>query len=146
MSKPQHQIALVEDTDADVFLVREALEQAGLEFGLLVLQDGEKALEFIDAVEAGHGGPIPHLIILDLNLPMVSGKEILERVKQTQTCSLVPVIILTSSESPRDKLEVFRLGAEYFQKSSKLDEFMKLGPLARRLIEGRSAASQTHGA
>jgi DNA-binding response OmpR family regulator len=143
---PRHQIALIEDTEADVFLVREALEQAGLEFDLLVLQDGEKAVEFIAAIETGQAASCPHLIILDLNLPMVSGQEILERVRQTSKCSLVPVIILTSSESPRDRAEVLRLGAtEYFQKSSRLDEFMKLGALARKLIESQSAASQASG-
>src|SRR5215472_17857875 len=80
---PRHQIALIEDTDADVFLVREALEQAGLEFDLLVLQDGEKAINFIAAIETGQADSCPQLIILDLNLPIMSGKKILERVRQT---------------------------------------------------------------
>jgi two-component system, chemotaxis family, response regulator Rcp1 len=140
------QIVLVEDTESDVFLIREALQQAGLAFELHVLNDGQKALEFMAAIESDETAPVPCLIILDLNLPRVSGGQVLERVRQSSRCSLVPVFILTSSDSPKDKAQIANFSAtQYFRKSSKLDEFMSLGRVVRDLLQSgdcraRSAA------
>jgi chemotaxis family two-component system response regulator Rcp1 len=136
MSASPIRIVLVEDTGSDVFLIREALEQAGLVFDLYVLEDGEKALECITKIENDETVPLPRLIILDLNLPRVSGRQVLERVRQSPRCGPVPVFILTSSDSPKDKAEIAQLGADqYFLKSSRLDEFMSLGPVIRDLLE-----------
>jgi DNA-binding response OmpR family regulator len=134
------QILVVEDAEADVFLVREALQQAGLEFELLVLSDGEKAVNFIDNVDLGGSTNGPHLVLLDLNLPKKSGGQVLERVRRSRVCGQVPVVILTSSESPKDKMQAAKLRAtEYFRKPSKLDEFMKLGPLVQRILNPQPA-------
>ena len=102
MSGP-FQIVLVEDAESDVFLIREALQQADLAFELHVVDDGEKALEFIANAENDETVPLPHLMILDLNLPRVSGRQILERVRQSPRCNTIPVLILTSSDSPKDE-------------------------------------------
>ncbi len=146
MSASPFRIVLVEDTGSDVFLIREALEEAGLAFELHVLDDGEKALECIAKIESDETVPLPRLIILDLNLPRVSGRQVLERVRQSPRCGPVPVFILTSSDSPKDKAEIAQLGADqYFLKSSRLDEFMRLGPVVRELLErgdDRSRCSQ----
>lgn len=139
MSEPQFQIVLVEDAEPDVFLVREALNLGGLDFSLRVLDDGEKAVEFIDKVDRGETEPCPHLVLLDLNLPKKSGVQVLERMRQSHRCGRVPVIILTSSDSPKDKEQVARLGAtQYFRKPSKLVEFMKLGQVVRELLGGEN--------
>jgi CheY-like chemotaxis protein len=136
MSESLFQIVLVEDAESDVFLIREALEQAGLAFELQVLDDGEKAVEFMTKVESDDTVPVPHLIILDLNLPRVSGGQVLERVRQSLRCGPIPVFILTSSDSPKDKSEIAQFGAtQYFRKSSRLDEFMSLGLVVRELLE-----------
>lgn len=135
MSEPRFQIVLVEDAEPDVFLVREALEHAGLRFELQVLDDGEKAVDFIDRVdraEAAH----PDLLLLDLNLPKRSGVQVLERVRQSPICARIPVVVLTSSDSPKDKAQAAQLRAtEYFRKPSQLAEFMRLGELVRGLLE-----------
>jgi DNA-binding response OmpR family regulator len=131
---------VVEDAEADVFLVREALEHAGLEFELLVLSDGEKAVDFIDNMDLGEIVHGPHLVLLDLNLPKKSGGQVLERVRRSRICGQVPVVILTSSDSPKDKMQAAKLRAtEYFRKPSKLDEFMKLGPLVQRILNPQPA-------
>lgn len=78
MNASPHQIALIEDAESDVLLIREAMEQAGLKFQLHVLSDGEEALEFITGIENDEAIPVPRLIILDLNLPKVSGGQVLE--------------------------------------------------------------------
>lgn len=140
MPSGQYYIALVEDSAADVFLVREALEQAGVRAELQIFQDGEVAIGFLEAIESNENAPCPNLIILDLNLPLVSGEQVLESLRQMRRCGSTPVIILTSSESPRDRDTVIRLGAtEYFRKSSNLDEFMALGFVARNLLDGKSS-------
>lgn len=135
MVEPHLQIVLVEDAAADVFLVREALLLGGLDFSLRVLDDGEKAIEFIEKVEEDHTEECPHLVLLDLNLPKKSGTQVLERMRQSQRCGRVPVIVLTSSDSPKDKEQTALLGAnQYFRKPSKLAEFMRLGEIVRDLL------------
>ena len=140
MPSGQYYIAVVEDSAADAFLVREALEQAGVRAELQILQDGEVAIEFLEAIESNENAPCPNLVILDLNLPLLSGEQVLERVRRTRRCGSTPVIILTSSESPKDRDAVIRLGAtKYFRKSSNLDEFMALGSVVRNLLDGESS-------
>ena len=129
-------ILLIEDAEPDVFLVREALKSAGLDFELNVLDDGEKAVDFIDTLDRNRDKECPQLVLLDLNLPKRTGDQILEHMRHSNRCKDVPVVIVTSSDSPRDKAEASRLGAtQYFRKPSRLDEFMRLGPLVRKLVE-----------
>jgi CheY-like chemotaxis protein len=135
MSGASFQIVLVEDAEPDVFLVREALESGGVDFSLRVLDDGEKAVEFIDEIDAGETAACPHLLLLDLNLPKKSGAQVLEHMRRSRRWRDVPVVILTSSDSPRDKEQAARLGAtRYFRKPSRLAEFMRLGDIVRELL------------
>jgi DNA-binding response OmpR family regulator len=135
MREPRVNILLIEDAEPDVFLVREALKTAGLNFELNVLDDGEKAIEFIDELDRYRGTNCPHLVLLDLNLPRRSGDQILQHLRHSDRCKDIPVVVVTSSDSPRDKAEMSRLGAtRYFRKPSRLDEFMRLGPLVRELV------------
>ena len=128
-------IILVEDAEPDVLLVREALEQSGLEFELLVFDDGEQGVAFVDNIDRDTTLLRPHLFLLDLNLPKKTGGQILERVRQSPRCGQIPVVILTSSDSQKDKTQAADLNATgYFRKPSRLDEFMKLGPYVRDLL------------
>jgi len=137
MGDPRYQIVLVEDADPDVFLVREALELGGLQFSLRIFDDGEKAVDFVEDVDRDEKVPCPHLVLLDLNLPKKTGAEVLECVRRSHRCGDVPVIILTSSDSPKDREQVARLGAtRYFRKPSRLAEFMRLGDLVREVLDG----------
>ncbi len=149
MSSPRFQIILVEDAEPDVLLVREALEQSGLEFELRVFDDGEQGVDFVEALDRDANVARPHLFLLDLNLPKKTGGQILERVRRSPRCGSIPVVILTSSDSLRDKAQAAELNATgYFRKPSRLDEFMKLGPYVRDLlirerqaeVEGRALA------
>ena len=135
MSSPRFYIVLVEDAEPDVILVREALEQSGLEFDLRVFDDGEQGVNFVENIDRDATVTRPHLFLLDLNLPKKSGGQILECVRQSPACSDVPVVILTSSDSQKDKTQAANLKATgYFRKPSRLDEFMKLGPYIRDLL------------
>ena len=135
MSSRRFHIILVEDAEPDVLLVREALEQSGLQFELRVFEDGEQGVDFIEAVDRDLTVARPHLFLLDLNLPKKTGGQILERVRQSPRLGRIPVVILTSSDSHRDKAQAADLNATgYFRKPSRLDEFMKLGPYVRDLL------------
>ncbi len=139
MSGLRFHIVLVEDAEPDVLLVREALQQSGLDFELQVFDDGEQGVDFIDTIDQNVNLHRPHLFLLDLNLPKKTGGQILERVRQSPTCGQVPVVILTSSDSQKDKAQAAYLNATgYFRKPSKLDEFMKLGPYVRDLLNRQS--------
>jgi two-component system, chemotaxis family, response regulator Rcp1 len=135
MSGRRFHIVLVEDAEPDVLLVREALEQSGLDFELQVFDDGEQGVDFIENMDRDVTLDRPHLFLLDLNLPKKTGGQILEKVRQSPTCGQVPVVILTSSDSQKDKAQAAFLNATgYFRKPSQLDEFMKLGPYVRDLL------------
>jgi CheY-like chemotaxis protein len=130
-------IMLAEDNPGDVYLVREALQLKGLEVHLITVDDGEKALQYLDLVDSSDATARPQLLLLDLNLPKRSGDEILERLRSSPRCGGIPVVILTSSESPKDKADVARLGADvFFHKPANLDDFMKLGEVVQTMLEG----------
>ena len=132
-------ILVIEDAAPDVYLIREALKRAGLDCQLTILDDGEKAMSFIDDLDRG-ATDCPAIVLLDLNLPKRSGDLILDRIRHSDSCRSVPVIIVTSSDSPKDKAETARLGATgYFRKPSKLAEFMELGSVVRRQLEAAGA-------
>ena len=130
------QIFLAEDNPGDVRLIREALKMHGITFDLHVFEDGEKALSFIGRmVDPNSSCPI----LLDLNLPKTDGRDILRQIKQIDRMKAVPVVVLSSSESPRDLADAASLGADrYVRKPTNLDEFMGIGAIARELILARS--------
>jgi CheY-like chemotaxis protein len=136
-------ILLVEDAEPDVFLVREALESHHISFDLVVLEDGEKAVEYIEGLEHAGAAALPHLCLLDLNLPRKSGGQVLERLRQSAKCGEISVVILTSSDSPRDRASASQYQVtEYFRKPSKLEDFMKLGALVAQLLNGQESAAR----
>lgn len=135
-------VLLVEDNAADAFLVREAIREQGLPFELHVVSDGEKALSFFDQMDASDKMPCPNFLLLDLNLPRVAGDEVLARVKKSAKCSGMPVVVLTSSDSPVDRDRAIRLGAnEYFLKPCSLEGFMELGQVINRLWREKWSSS-----
>lgn len=112
---------------ADVGLVREALEEHAVHCELIVAYDGERAVQHIRALDAGHV-PCPDLVILDLNLPRKPGRDVLQCIRASPKCNQVPIIVLTSSDHQRDRAEAENLGASlYIRKPSRLADFLALG-------------------
>jgi CheY-like chemotaxis protein len=108
----------------------------GLDVHLEVVNDGERAIQMLDRVDAGSESALPTLLLLDVNVPRKSGTEVLERLRRSPRCGEIPVVMISSSDSPLDRKRAFDLGAtEYFHKPSSLMEFMQLGKLVRRLHE-----------
>lgn len=129
-------VALAEDNPGDVFLVREALAFHHLNVQLTVQTDGEEMLTFIQRIESGEI-PCPDIVLLDLNLPKHGGEALLKRMRDSPKCKGVPVVIVTSSDSPKDRETTSLLGASgYFRKPTDFDEFLELGAIVKAIVDG----------
>jgi DNA-binding response OmpR family regulator len=116
-------------------LVREAIKQEDLPVEVHVASDGAQALEFFRKAESESDAPCPDVLILDLNLPKIDGFEVLRNIRASKRYGQIPVIIMTSSDSPGDKRAGAELGAAYFQKPPNYTEFLKIGPTLKRFLE-----------
>ena len=128
------QIVLVEDSAADIGLVREALSEHKVECELTVITNGERAVRLLAEIEAGEHA-CPALFIIDLNLPKKPGRVVLQRVRDSAVCGHVPAIVLSSSDSQKDKDDVAAFGpSQYIRKPSKLDDFIRLGAVFKQIL------------
>jgi len=130
-------LLLAEDNLADTYLVKEAIRAENLPLDVQLATDGERAMSFIDEVETTPNGPIPDIVLLDLNLPKRDGFEILQRVRASATLRSLPVVIFTSSDSPEDRRRAAELGATYFRKPASYEEFLKLGAILKAALRDR---------
>ena len=136
------EILLAEDNPADVYLIRETLREHGVDAALRVASDGREVLQLICPEDPNSPVPKLDLIILDLNLPRHDGIEILERLRSSTLLAQVPVVILTSSDSPRDQKIANQLGAAlYLRKPSSLEQFLALGTVLKSLLDGTCTKS-----
>jgi chemotaxis family two-component system response regulator Rcp1 len=132
---PRRHVLIIEDNKADAALIRKALMRAGIDTELHELDDGEKAIRFFDGADADPNTPCPDLILLDINMPRYKGDEILRHLRASPRCGKSLVLVVTSSDSEKDRREMDDLGANgYFRKPSEFAEFMKLGQVARELL------------
>lgn len=133
---PRHgPILLVEDNSGDVLLVREALKEHKITSELLIATDGQKAIEILDGIEAGTHPTCPALLILDLNLPGKTGRDVLAHIRRTTRCAGIPVLVLSSSNAAADRQAALDLGARlYIRKPSDLADFMEIGAAIRQLL------------
>ena len=127
---------IVEDNEADEFLIRRAIEGAGLNAKLHVVRDGEQAIRYFDLTDGVESPEIPDLVILDINLPKRAGGEVLRHMRHSLSCARALVIGMSTSDSVLEREELIKLGAyEYFRKPSEYEEFMKLGALVKRALD-----------
>jgi CheY-like chemotaxis protein len=128
------EVLLADDNPSDVYLIREALREHSVDCTLRVVSDGKEAMGIIAGETDADTGAI-RLIILDLNLPRHDGIEILQRLRESSRLEGVPVVVLTSSDSPRDRVQANDLGAtRYLRKPSSLEEFLNLGAIFKDLL------------
>jgi CheY-like chemotaxis protein len=117
----------VEDNLPDVRLTREALREASVRHTLHVAHDGVEAMAFLQRRHPHASAPRPDLILLDLNLPRMDGREVLHAIGRDSALRHIPVVILTTSQAEQDVLQVYRLGASaYVTKPVDLDEFLQV--------------------
>ena len=127
-------ILVVEDNPADVGLLRLALKAAQVECDLTVLEDGAEALAFVRHRQ-NPGDFVPHLIVLDLNLPKNGGLEVLEAIRANPAFSGMAVAILSSSSSPRERARIEEFGVDRFiTKPLDLDGFLGIGAILKTLL------------
>ncbi len=127
MSVPAAQILLVEDNPGDVLLVREALDLSELPTTLHVCRDGVEAMEFLRERNGDNGSPLPDLVLLDLNMPKMSGHEVLAEMKADVALRRIPVVVLSTSTSHSDIRTTYQLHANcYVTKPLDLELFIKV--------------------
>lgn len=108
------EILLVEDNEGDIELTREAFNDARFRNNLSIVEDGEKALDFLFKRNGYEDAVTPDIVLLDLNLPKVDGREVLETIKNDAELRRIPTIILTSSMADKDVLESYDLHANCY--------------------------------
>ncbi len=120
-------ILLVEDNEGDIVLTLEALQEGKLCNRISTVRDGEQALDFLYRRGQYADAEIPDLILLDINLPRIDGKEVLKVIKHDPDLRSIPVVVLTTSESENDIHESYRNHANcYITKPVDLDKFMQV--------------------
>lgn len=125
-------VLLVEDSPTDAFMIREILSQLQVQHRLHVVEDGIEALGFLRREGAYRDAPRPDLILLDLQLPRKSGREVLTEIKADESLRLIPVVVLSSSRADADIVAAYRgFANSYVSKPIDYDEFAE----ALRLIE-----------
>lgn len=128
MTKQGADILLVEDNPDDVLLTQRALKKNHITNSMVVVSDGQEALDFLfgKGDEASAALPVPCLVLLDLKLPKVSGLEVLQRIRSERRTRLIPVVILTTSSEERDLVESYSLGANsYVRKPVDFNRFIE---------------------
>lgn len=121
------QILLVEDSAGDIRLTREAFQEAKLSVHLHVVTDGMEAMSFLRHEGIHALAPRPDLILLDLNLPKMDGREVLTQIKKDDDLKAIPTVILTTSEAEVDIATSYQLQANcYLSKPVQLDSFESL--------------------
>ena len=121
------EILLVEDDPGDVDLTMEVLDMAKVKLNINVVTDGVEALQYLRQEGKYKMAPRPDMLLLDLNMPRMDGRETLEEIKKDENLRGIPIIILTTSDADTDVVRSYALGASCFiTKPVGLDQFTKV--------------------
>ncbi len=126
MSSETLEILLAEDDDGQAFLVQRNLERAGIVNRITHVADGKRALDFVNRQGefAGRKVGCPLLLILDINMPLIDGVEVLKQIRAGKDTAKLPVIMLTTTDDPQEIKRCYELGCNaYVTKPVKYDEF-----------------------
>jgi CheY-like chemotaxis protein len=138
-------ILVIEDSEAEIVLLRNALDHQGEIYELEILRDGEEALRFVHEHRTGVREPVPCVILLDLYLPRYDGMAVLKAIRQEPALEHIHIVVWTGLASPDQKVEIANLGALYKRKPSTLDELEELAAeiiaICKNLITATTAAS-----
>jgi CheY-like chemotaxis protein len=126
-------VLLVEDNEDDVELTLQALEDSKIRMEIHVVPDGISAMAFLHREGAYAAKPRPDLILLDLNLPLMDGREVLREIKQDPNLVEIPVVVLTTSEDEGDILKAYKLHANCY--ISKPVDFLRFTEIIKQ-VEG----------
>lgn len=120
-------ILLAEDNPADVVLTEYAFRASKIMNNMAVAEDGEMALDMLFKNKGFEDAPTPDLVLLDLNIPKIEGREVLRKIKETETLKRIPVVIMSGSSAERDIVESYDLHANcYIIKPVNLDKLAEV--------------------
>lgn len=149
MNKEPLKILLAEDDEGHATLIRRNLERAGVVNQIVHVKDGQEALDYLrgEGAHAGRGNQPPMLMLLDINMPRVNGVDVLREIKQDQATAALPVIMLTTTDDPREVQRCYELGCSiYLTKPVQYGEFVdaikRLG-MFLEIIKAPSAPANT---
>jgi CheY-like chemotaxis protein len=121
------EVLLVEDSPSDARLTMEALRDGKLRNNLTIVTDGAEAMKYLKREGAYASATRPDLILLDLNLPKMDGREVLRRIKTDAALQSIPVVVLTTSEAEEDVVKAYEFHANcYIRKPVDLDSFLEI--------------------
>jgi len=121
------EVLLIEDSPGDVRLTKEAFREANTAVHLHVAMDGVEAMAFLKKEGAHTQAPRPDIILLDLNLPRMDGRQVLTLIKEDENLKTIPTVILTTSEAEADIVKSYELQANcYLSKPVQLEAFETL--------------------
>lgn len=121
------EILLIEDNLGDVLLTKEAFREAHFKYNLHIAKDGAEALQMLEQQGRFNKTPKPDLILLDLNLPKIDGREVLEKIKSNVTLKDIPVIVLSGSDAESDITKSYDLHANsYIVKPDSFDDLVEI--------------------
>lgn len=133
-------ILLLEDNAADVYLLRQSLQSAGLNVEWTVIEDGAEGLAFARRQGKHAAGPIPDLAVLDLNLPKSGGVAVLEAMRKNQDLARVRVAIMSSLAGPAELAKARELGVvRFIAKPPDLEGFLNIGLELRDVLLANQA-------
>lgn len=126
LTKPIH-ILLVEDNEGDIYLTVDAFKDGKFKNQINVVRNGEEAIQYLFKEGPYSDAVTPDLILLDINLPKVDGKEVLRLIKNDETLRSIPVVILTTSSAEKDIIDSYNGHANcYILKPVKLESFLSV--------------------
>jgi CheY-like chemotaxis protein len=111
---PPLRVLLVEDNPGDADLTRDTLESGQLRLEIEIVVDGEQAIDYLMQRGRHAAAAVPDLIVLDLNLPRRGGAQVLAEIKRHEQLRTIPIVILTSSDAPKDIAQSYKLGANCY--------------------------------
>ncbi len=127
MQKKTIHILLVEDNEGDILLIKEAFEEAQIIIEMSVVTDGQAALDFLGKEPPYQDVDTPDLVLLDVNLPILNGHEVLQHAKSDKVLKSIPIIMLTTSSSPKDIDSAYANHVNsYITKPVNVNDFLKV--------------------
>jgi two-component system response regulator len=137
-----YRVLLVEDNPADVYLFRQALNAAGLNVELTVIQDGSEALAFGRRQGEYAAVPIPDLAVIDLNLPKAGGAAVLAALRQQSDLAHILVAVISSAAETPEQMKAKALDCDrYITKPPDLDEFLQIGHILKKMLLERKTGT-----
>jgi CheY-like chemotaxis protein len=134
--KSSYTIMLVEDNAADIKITQRALRDSSYPVELVVVRDGHEAIEYLQrqgAYAADAAWRFPDLILLDINLPRMTGLQVLQRIRATPRLRALPVVVLTTSRRQEDILDMYSAGANtYVEKPQEYNRFVEVVGVLQR--------------